>query len=126
MPLQHTIIVTLLFTLKYSYILGQTLTDTCYCPNSTEFQNPDPIYSNLRSTARKLCRTQQLLSAQIYRIPGKKRVHPHMNQKLLFVHFVVFFSNSPYPQNKHILHLVGIISSSKCFIHCSMWNFAKK
>ena len=108
MPLQHIIIVTLFFTLKCSYILGQTLTDTCYCPNSTEFQNPDPIYSNLRSIARKLCRTQQLLSAQIYRIPGKIKNSKSTYESRSCLIFIIYYNtmlNSKEQAEKPILIL---------------------
>jgi len=60
-----------------SSALGVTLVSMCYCPNATEFQNPDPGYFSLRQTARKLCRTQQLNAATIYRVPGKIKKYPH-------------------------------------------------
>ena len=68
--LERTLWTVLAVVLGSTSVRGQTLSNKCYCPNSTEYQTPNvTIYNQLRQVARQNCRTQQYTNSMVIRIP---------------------------------------------------------
>ncbi len=78
----------LITVLRLLSITSGQLTNTCYCPNTTEYQN-FVNGSLLRQTARSLCRTQL---GPIYRVPSEFSVLSKVYNNANISHFTSSFS----------------------------------